>query len=117
MPMPIVSVEIGCRDKEKTAAFYGEVFGWTFSPYGTHATQFDTGSEAGIQGHITALGHEPHDYIHFYVETADIAGTIEKVKAAGGEAFLGPYPMDDGRLFAWVKDPDGKSVALITPKP
>jgi len=28
MGMPVVHFEIGCKDKEKTSAFYAGLFGW-----------------------------------------------------------------------------------------
>jgi len=117
MASPVVAVEIGCRDKAKTEAFYAEAFGWRFSDYGSFARKFDTGAGSGVHGHVTALGHEPHDYVLFYVQVDDIAEGVDKVKMAGGSAHIGPVPLDDGRQFAWVKDPDGKLLGLITPAP
>ncbi len=86
MSHPVVHFEIGCKDKEKTSAFYRSVFGWTIAsgPMGL----IDTGASSGIQGHIAALGHEPHQYTHFYVETADIAGSLKEVGAAGSKTIV-----------------------------
>src|SRR5579862_9434698 len=61
MGQPVVHFEIGCRDSGKTAAFFSKLFGWDMQAMGP-ATMVNTGSTNGIQGHISALGHEPHHY-------------------------------------------------------
>ena len=65
MGRPVIHFEIGCRDKERTKAFFSELFGWGVSDMGP-ATMIDTqAAGAGIPGHMTALGHEPHNYTIF----------------------------------------------------
>lgn len=54
---PVVHFEIGCRDGAKTAGFFSSLFGWNTQAMGP-ATMIDTAAGSGIQGHITALGHE-----------------------------------------------------------
>ena len=73
MAHPVVHFEIGCKDKAATSAFYQNVFGWTIDagPMGL----IDTGSKEGIAGHIAALGHEPHQFTHFYIQTDDVAAS------------------------------------------
>jgi uncharacterized protein len=67
MSHPVVHFEIGCKDKERTYAFYQKVFGWVIEsrPMG----MINTGAEAGIAGHVASLGLEPHRSTHFYIET------------------------------------------------
>ena len=57
MAHPVVHFEIGCRDRAKTEQFFGELFGWHTQGNGP-ASMIDTGSQQGIPGHITALGHD-----------------------------------------------------------
>src|SRR5689334_9829604 len=57
MGKPVVHFEIGCRDAAKTQAFYSRLFDWDITQAGP-AANINTGAE-GINGHITALGHEP----------------------------------------------------------
>ncbi len=57
MGRPVVHFEIGCKDKAKTAEFYGNLFGWTMQEMGP-ATMVATGADSGIQGHMSSLGHE-----------------------------------------------------------
>jgi uncharacterized protein len=110
---PVVHFEIGCKDKEKTSAFYQDVFGWTIDsgPMG----MIDTGSAGGIQGHVAALGHEPHQYTHFYIETSDVAESLAKIQASGGKIVVPPVEIPSG-TFAWFADVEGNIVGLWKPK-
>jgi predicted enzyme related to lactoylglutathione lyase len=112
MAHPVVHFEIGCEDKEKTSAFYSSVFGWKIDsgPMG----MIDTGSTAGIPGHIAALGHAPHQFTHFYIETDDVAASLKQVEAAGGKTIVPPVPIPSG-TFAWFADLEGNIVGLWKP--
>ena len=61
MTSPVVHFDIGCRDRDQADAFYTQLFGWTTTDYGPLSKKIDTGSSTGIAGHLTALGHEPHN--------------------------------------------------------
>jgi hypothetical protein len=112
MAHPVVHFEIGCKDKETTSAFYQNVFGWTIDP--GPMGMIDTGSKAGIAGHVAALGHEPHQFTHFYIETDDVAASLQQVEAAGGKTVVPPVPIPTG-TFAWFSDPEGNTVGLWKP--
>jgi uncharacterized protein len=110
---PVVHFEVGCKDLEKTTAFYTGLFGWgkTTVP---NSSLLNTNSSEGIQGHITSLGHEPHQYVTFYIQVDDINETLKKITEAGGTKIIGPIPLPDKTQFAWFKDPEGNMLALIT---
>lgn len=110
---PVVHFEVGCKDLEKTTAFYTGLFGWskTSVPY---ASMLETNSSGAITGQITSLGHEPHQYITFYIQVENINETLSKIEAAGGKKIIGPIPLPDKSQFAWFKDPEGNMVALVT---
>jgi len=110
---PVVHFEIGCKDLPGTTAFYTEVFDWAATPT-PYASLLDTRSEGGATGHITALGHEPHQYVTFYIQVEDITGTLTRIEGAGGKKVIGPVPLPDGKKFAWFSDPGGNMVGLIT---
>jgi predicted enzyme related to lactoylglutathione lyase len=110
---PVVHFEIGCKDLAATTTFYAELFGWT--PTGIPmASLLNTNTTEGIQGHITSLGHEPHNYSIFYIQVDDINGHLGKIEAAGGKKLVGPVTLPDGKQFAWFKDPEGNMVGLVT---
>jgi predicted enzyme related to lactoylglutathione lyase len=112
MNHPVVHFEIGCKDKAATSDFYTGAFGWTIDagPMGS----INTGSGDGIQGHIAALGHEPHQFTHFYVQTDDLPATLAKIEQLGGKTVVPPIPVPTG-TFAWFSDPEGNLVGLWKP--
>jgi predicted enzyme related to lactoylglutathione lyase len=115
MGRPVVHFEIGCRDLAKTGEFYSELFDWSITPMGP-AAMITTGSSEGIGGHITSLGHEPHNYTTFYVEVEDVAEYLKKVESLGGKKVVGPIPIPTG-IFAWFSDPEGNMVGLLQKNP
>jgi hypothetical protein len=107
MPNPIVHFEIGCRDLARTQQIYSELFDWKIQSAGIAAMI----SQAGIDGHITALGHEPFNYTIFYVEVADVAAHIAKAVGLGCRKLVGPLTIPTG-TFAWIADPEGNTIGL-----
>jgi uncharacterized protein len=114
MGQPVVHFEIGCRDSSKTSAFFSRMFGWDMQPAGP-ATMIQTGAENGIQGHITALGHEPHHYTIFYVQVDNVQAYLDKAGSLGGKMLVPPVEIPTG-TFAWFADPDGNTIGLWKPK-
>ncbi|MEO1135787.1 MAG: VOC family protein [Pseudomonadota bacterium] len=115
MGSPVIRFDIGCKDKARTVAFYEKVFGWSASeaPFNTEIT---TGGGKGIDGAITALGHEPHNYVMIYMEVPDIGAACDTIKTEGGNISIGPVeiPGDQGK-FAWFTDPEGNQLAIFEP--
>ena len=116
MGNPVVHFEIGCRDKEQSRAFYEKLFGWKTEPYGPLAYKFDTKSSHGIQGFTTSLGHEPHNYVMFYVEVDDIATHTRLLESLGGQVVVSETQVPDSGSFAWCKDPQGNVFGLWKPQ-
>jgi predicted enzyme related to lactoylglutathione lyase len=110
-PNPVVHFEIGCEDRAKTGRFYADLFGWKVQASGP-ASNIDTGSPQGIQGHITSLGHEPRHYTMFYVEVEDVQASLDKAVTLGGTVLVKPVKIPTG-TFAWFADPDGNTIGLI----
>lgn len=112
MSHPVVHFEIGCKDKEATSKFYSAAFGWKIDA--GPMSMIDTGSGEGVQGHIAALGHEPHQFTHFYIQTGDVAASLAQIEALGGKIVVPPVPIPTG-TFAWFADPEGNVVGLWKP--
>lgn len=113
---PVVHFEIGCPNTPETAEFYKKTFHWDMTK-AEHSTKVNTQSEEGIQGHITTLGHEPHNYINIYIAVDDMEATLATIEANGGQKHIGPVPLPDGHQFAWFKDVAGNMLGLITKNP
>jgi len=110
---PVVHFEIGCKDLAKTSTFYSSLFGWATTISGPSAT-ISTNSTEGIQGHLTALGHEPFNYVSVYIQVDDIEQYLQKIQAAGGQKVVGPIKLPTGQQFAWFKDLEGNVLGLLT---
>jgi predicted enzyme related to lactoylglutathione lyase len=114
MSKPVVHFEIGCLDTAKAATFYESLFGWSTSQMGP-ARMIETGAAQGIQGHFTALGHEPHHYTIFYVEVEDIGAHLSKAGELGGKVIVPKVDIPNYGSFAWFADPEGNTIGLWTP--
>ena len=112
MGQPVVHFEIGCRDIPKTQEFYSKLFDWSIQQAGP-AAMIQTGGMGGIQGHISSLGHEPHNYVTVYVKVDDIPAYLAKAESLGGKKIVGPIKIPTG-TFAWMSDPDGNVIGLFT---
>jgi predicted enzyme related to lactoylglutathione lyase len=114
MGQPVIHFEIGCRDIGKTSDFFAKLFGWQMQSMGP-AAMINTGAASGIQGHISSLGHEPHNYTTFYVQVDDVKGYLDKVAGLGGKTLVPPVEIPTG-TFAWFADPEGNAIGLFKPK-
>ena len=114
MANPVVHFEIGCKDSQKTAEFLSQLFGWKTEAAGP-AVMINTGASTGIQGHITALGYEPHHYVTVYVQVDDLKAYLDKAQSLGGKTLVPPVEIPTGR-FAWLADLDGNVIGLWKPK-
>jgi predicted enzyme related to lactoylglutathione lyase len=114
MGQPVVHFEIGCRNSASTQEFYAKLFDWQITQAGP-AAMIETGGAGGINGHITSLGHEPHNFVTVYVQVDDIESCLAKAQGLGGKKIVGPIDIPMGS-FAWMADPEGTLIGLFKPK-
>ncbi|MDE2846485.1 MAG: VOC family protein [Gemmatimonadota bacterium] len=114
MANPVVHFEIGCKNREETQTFYAGLFGWNMESH-EHASMIDTGDEEGITGHISALGHEPHNYTLVYVQVDDLDAYVAKAEELGGASIVPPTEVPGMGHFAWIADNEGTCVGLWKP--
>lgn len=113
---PVVHFDIGCKDRDKTNEFYTQLFDWQTQEYGPFSRSINTGSDQGIGGYMTALGHEPHNYVMVYVEVEEIAPYLEKAVELGGKVLVPENEVPGKGSFAWINDIDGNIIGLWKPK-
>jgi predicted enzyme related to lactoylglutathione lyase len=109
MKNQICHFEVGCRDRDKTAAFYAKMFEWKVDDT-PHAAYLRTGGDVG--GHVASLGHEPHNYTIFYVGVDDVATALVRAVSLGGKKLVGPVPLPNGGSFGWFADPEGNTIGV-----
>jgi len=121
MPAPVVHFEIGCQNLDKTKAFYAATLGWEFASSSPQMAMLgNIGPMAaqkteGIGGHLSSLGHPPHQYVTVYAQVPDITATLAKIAAAGGKTLVPKTEVPGMGYFAWFTDPEGNAVGLWTP--
>ena len=122
MPAPVVHFEIGCKDINATRKFYSQLFGWEYAADGPpnmamvgNLGPFAGQPTEGIGGHINSLGHEPHQYVTFYVQVPDIVATLDQVAKMGGKTIVPKTEVPGMGHFAWFTDPEGNAIGLWTP--
>ncbi|MCY4546313.1 MAG: VOC family protein [Gemmatimonadetes bacterium] len=114
MPNPVVHFEIGCKNRKETQAFYGSLFGWNMESH-EHASMILPDDDSGISGHISALGHEPHNYTLIYIQVDDLDAYIAKAEELGGSSIVPPTEVPGMGHFAWISDVEGTFVGLWKP--
>lgn len=115
---PVGWFEIAASDTDKAEAFYGDLFGWSFSdgPTGPAYRIVEAG-EGGIPGGVTgSQAGLPATYAIFSIAVPDVAATCEQVAEKGGRVLIGPEHVGDtGLIFANLEDPDGNHFGVFTP--
>jgi uncharacterized protein len=120
MPAPVVHFEIGCQNLEKTRKFYSDLLGWEYAPGMPNMAMianlgpYAEAKSDGIGGHLSALGHPPHQYVTIYALVSDIEATLAKAQKLGGSTLVPKQEVPGMGWFAWFKDPEGNCIGLWT---
>src|SRR5438874_13474474 len=84
MAHPVIHAEIRSEDPDATRAFFGELFGWTYSDGAFPGYTFaDTGDQGAI---ATAIGplQGGSDAALFFVGVQDVDATLKRAEELGG---------------------------------
>lgn len=101
-------IELNVADIERSKAFYGKAFGWTFKDYGPNYCEFADGRLTG--GFTTNEPPSPGGpLVVLYAD--DLAATERKVEAAGGRISRPAFDFPGGARFHFL-DPDGYELAV-----
>lgn len=103
-------------DVEASGAFYGELLGWTctpFEPWGLLVRR----DGAGIGTLTRAEQVGPAATTMIYVQVDDLDAAMDRVRELGGTFVRGPIADGDGGRFVDVRDPVGCLVGLWTALP
>lgn len=111
------------QDVEKTKAFYGGLFGWTFKgmdmgAMGTYTIIEHPSTQMGIGG-IMQLGKEQAQVpTHWasYCAVKDVDASIAKAKELGGKSHWGPMDVPNVGRMAGIMGFDGAALAIMAPQ-
>jgi predicted enzyme related to lactoylglutathione lyase len=112
MAAPIIHIEFLSADFSRTAAFYGDLFGWQTQQNATasYMVKLD-GTEGPTGGWVrTDLAQSPGPLP--YLQVDDLAETLDKVERAGGRILARRLPFAGGGEVALFADPDGNVMGL-----
>ena len=107
----VCSLEMHSADRAKTAAFFGNVFGWGCKETMPRYTGFDPG--AGIPGVLQ--DHTPATPAMLYVYVPDVAAKLDEIDAAGGKRSCDAMTMPGMGTFGYYSDPSSVPMGLIGP--
>jgi hypothetical protein len=123
----VVHFEIHADNPERARTFYGDLFGWEFSPFGGPMDYWiiRTGSEGqpGIDGGIMRrMGTPPVDgqAVNAYVCTVDVDQldqALEKALALGATLALPKMAIPGIGWLAYAKDPEGNIFGMMQADP
>lgn len=101
-------IEFNVGDIARSKAFYGGVFGWTFTDYGPDYVEFDDGHLKG--GFVAGEAVKPGGaLVILYAD--DLAEVQARIEAAGGAISRPVFSFPGGRRFHF-RDPDGYELAV-----
>jgi uncharacterized protein len=111
MAHPVIHAEIRSADPDSTRAFFGELFGWTYSDGAFPGYSFvDTGAEGALP---TAIGplQDGTDAVLFFVGVQDVEATLARAKELGGTT-IQPAQSVPGVTFGVFADPQGHVIGV-----
>ena len=111
MPAPIVHIEFPSVDFTRTAAFYGQLFGWQTQQNAT-ATYMKFDGDSGPSGGWVRADMAQSAGPIPYLPVDDLVKMLDKVERAGGRVMVRSMPFAGGGEVALVADPDGNVIGL-----
>ena len=121
----VVHFEMPYEDKNRLAAFYAEVFGWTMTPlgeeYGQYVMAVTTESDmkgpkkpGAINGGFFPKKPDwPTQVPSVVISVSDINNSIRKISASGGRPLGQPMEIPNVGLYVSFIDTEGNRVSLI----
>jgi predicted enzyme related to lactoylglutathione lyase len=112
------SILIGSEDPQRLVDYYSKLFGKPGMEEGGYAGwQIGTGFfSIGPHDQVKGMNPQPGRLI-WNIETADVRGEFDRLKAAGAIVVREPYNMGEGQEFsiATLADPDDNYFQLMSP--
>jgi len=113
---PIVHIEFSANDREKSAQFYHDIFGWEIQhmPEMNYSTFMCDKKLGGGFNPVTE--ESPVGTVTVYIQVDDFESTLAQIEARGGKTILPKTEIPGVGWFAFFADPTGNKVALYKGK-
>jgi predicted enzyme related to lactoylglutathione lyase len=111
---PVVHFEVAGQDMATLTAFYRDAFDWQIQDVmdGVYYMA-DTGSDGDLAGGIGVDPTGGKGHVMFYIQVADPAAALEKIKSLGGSIVNEPMDVPGGPTLAQFADPEGHVIGLV----
>jgi predicted enzyme related to lactoylglutathione lyase len=113
-------VDIGVPDIEKSATFYGGLFGWTFESAGpveeTGGYGVFTLGGKNVAGLGPQMDQSRSPYWSTYVSVSDVEATLARADADGGAIVMPAMDVMEAGRMAIFTDPVGAQLSIWQPK-
>lgn len=112
---PIVWVEIPSNDRNASASFYSNLFGWEIdnSMDAMNYTMFSAGDGPGGGFPEITDGFEPGD-VMILIGTSDIDESLSKAESLGGKTVIPKTEIPGNGWYGVFEDPTGNNIGLFT---
>jgi uncharacterized protein len=108
---------INASDVGRSKAFYEEVFGWTFAPWGPpnfyQSRDAGSGFFGALQGRRELVPGERMNGLEVTFGVEDLNATIAAVTAAGGKILMPPFRIQGVGELIFFADPDGNAIGAM----
>jgi uncharacterized protein len=112
---PVPWFEVQTPDPGKAKAFYGAVFGWTFTDDESGYVLVGQGDDAAIGGGIAPIPAGEPTRALFLAQVLDVDAALERVHDAGGTVVMPTQSTPNGIQFVYVADPTGAVLGVWKP--
>jgi predicted enzyme related to lactoylglutathione lyase len=112
---PVTWFEVLTPDPKRAKAFYGSMFGWTFTDDESGYILIGQGDAAAIGGGMAQTPPQNQPRAVFNVQVADVEATCARAAQVGGTVVMPPQTAPTGLRFAYIADPDGSTLGVWTP--
>ncbi|MFL0564113.1 VOC family protein [Microbacterium sp. 179-I 1D1 NHS] len=102
--------EIPVDDMPRAQAFYKDVLGFDYTPWGDDMGTIEQPEGEGVNGDLHVRGVLPHPTVVFTVDR--IEDTVALAVAAGGEQMGEIQPLGERSRWVYLRDSEGNVIGL-----
>ena len=120
MPNDVVHFAIHAEDCERAKAFYSEVFGWSFEPWGPPEFWLIQTSPEGIRGALQRRrgpapdpANQAMTGFECTIGVEDVEATAKSVAEHGGTVTLPPMLLETVGTLVMFQDTEGNTVGAM----
>jgi hypothetical protein len=110
MPAALRHFAINADDVPRARAFYEQVFGWTFTPWGPPGFYQVKDAGEGLIGALQgrrAIGETAMPGMELTFGVDDLEATITAIEANGGTVVMPPFPIEGVGRLIFFRDCEG----------